>query len=66
MAKSGTFFPPAEPVPERPDLTPKVTKRSTRNLCGMFPPEVIKMFGVVAAEQDVDKRALLAEALNLL
>lgn len=71
MAKAGSFFVPDvadRPSPKRRETqaaTTKEPKRGAHLISGLFPPEVWKQYGMLAAELGVDKRALLADALNL-
>lgn len=70
MAKPGSFFtstPADAPKPARrePATAAKEPKRGAHLISGLFPPEVWKQYGMLAAELGVDKRQLLAEALNM-
>ena len=69
MPKAGSFFDAdtaAVPKPTRREGAPaKEPKRGAHLISGLFAPEIWKQFGMLAAELGVDKRALLAEAINL-
>ena len=70
MPKPGSFFtstPADAPKPTRrePTATAKEPKRGAHLISGLFPPDVWKQYGMLAAELGVDKRQLLAEALNM-
>jgi hypothetical protein len=65
--KPTSYFAPKTkslPIPE-PSASGPTTKRGTHQISGMFPPEVFAQWNMLAAELRIDKRELLARALNL-
>lgn len=64
--KPGSLFrPPAEAAPATaPAAEAKTTKRGQHLISGLFDVAVFRQFGVLAAERGIDKKKLLAEALN--